>query len=125
MTDRRDDFVVDRQVIENAVTGPPGLDISGINQTQADAALYERARERWTVALDERDRLNEENKQLREVRQAAEKLLWRVRCEVTNNLFGTDTWAEGHPCRCPACQEAVALHDALGNPAQQPNLHIP
>ena len=26
------------------------------------------------------------------------------RCEVTNNICGTDTWPEGQPCTCLVCQ---------------------
>ncbi len=27
-----------------------------------------------------------------------------IRCSVTGNPCGTDTWMEGHPCKCDGCQ---------------------
>lgn len=26
-----------------------------------------------------------------------------LRCTITANLCGTDTWAAGQPCKCPSC----------------------
>lgn len=28
-------------------------------------------------------------------------------CEITGNMCGTDTWAEGHPCTCGPCTDYV------------------
>ena len=33
----------------------------------------------------------------------------RLRCEVTENLCGTDTWEVGHPCQCECCQEYLRV----------------
>ncbi len=35
-----------------------------------------------------------------------------VRCKVTNNPCGTDTWVIGRPCKCSHCQAWVAGHAA-------------
>jgi hypothetical protein len=51
-----------------------------------------------------------------------------LRCKVTSNLCGTDTWATGHPCQCASCQQwlshpapdadVTALLDAYGAAAE-------
>lgn len=38
-----------------------------------------------------------------------------VRCLVTGNMCGTDTWAEGHPCQCSTCQEYLRKADGPFN----------
>jgi hypothetical protein len=32
-----------------------------------------------------------------------------LRCSVTGNPCGTDTWTEGQPCGCPRCQAWLVL----------------
>jgi hypothetical protein len=34
------------------------------------------------------------------------------RCDVTGNPFGTDTWAEGHPCECASCQKWISTRQS-------------
>lgn len=40
------------------------------------------------------------------LKHAAEIKTWSTerRCDVTANLCGTDTWAEGKSCECASCQ---------------------
>jgi hypothetical protein len=41
-----------------------------------------------------------------------ERLRALLRCHVTKNLCGTDTWKEGEPCKCAGCQAWLAGLDA-------------
>jgi len=42
---------------------------------------------------------------------------WRsldeMRCDVTTNLCGTDTWAEGYVCECDSCQGWLKARQAM------------
>lgn len=40
---------------------------------------------------------------LNEREEAVAELMAVLRCEITRNLCGTDTWAVGKPCQCAAC----------------------
>ena len=33
-----------------------------------------------------------------------------IRCQITNNPCGTDTWMVGHPCTCEHCTAYLTLH---------------
>ena len=44
---------------------------------------------------------------LEKVRKSAPFASTVVRCEVTGNPCGTDTWFVGHPCSCGPCREFV------------------
>jgi hypothetical protein len=39
-----------------------------------------------------------------------------VRCEITLNPCGTDTWAVGRPCKCKACQAYLKAKEILEGP---------
>jgi hypothetical protein len=36
-----------------------------------------------------------------------------LRCKVTGNPCGSDTWMVGHPCQCSECQKYIAFKDKL------------
>jgi hypothetical protein len=53
-----------------------------------------------------------------EARKAAvEDYMENLRCRVTKNACGSDTWATGSPCQCLACQTWLGMR-ALAQPAQ-------
>lgn len=76
--------------------------------------------------LNDADRcaeLESENQRLRAGIQVATNnygsmgTIQMIRCSVTGNPSGTDTWMEGHPCKCDGCTLWVLLRSLLEDQA--------
>jgi hypothetical protein len=86
--------------------------------------------EQVEVLANQRDELAEEtlelmteNQRLRSGIQVATHnygtlgTIQMIRCSVTGNPSGSDTWMEGHPCKCDGCTLWVLLRSLLEDQA--------